>query len=420
MRDRNENRPGYKKTKVGWIPKSWSTDIFDDLFQRLRQPVNVDPQKKYQEIGIRSHGKGIFHKDQVRGVHLGDKSVFWVQAPALVFNIVFAWEQAVAVTSEREQGMIASHRFPMYGARRSDVVLDYVYRFFLTKRGKHLLGLASPGGAGRNKTLGQSELCRLLVPLPSSQEQKKITEILSTWGEAIEQTRKLIDSKKRCKKALMQQLLTGKKRLLKFKKPWNLHSLGDLTSIVFSNVDKKTFPNEIPVRLCNYTDVYYNKKITEDIPFMMASVTEREIQKYKLRKGDVIITKDSESPDDIAVPCYVAEELDDVVCGYHLAIIRPKKNLVHGSFLSQLLMTNGINYQFVCIANGVTRFGLTLESVKRIKISIPAFDEQRFIAKILQAADGEIKQLEVKLKALEKQKRGLMQKLLTGEVRVIA
>ena len=159
-------------------------------------------------------------------------------------------------------------------------------------------------------------------------------------------------------------------------------------------------------------------KITKNIPFMMASVTEREIQKYKLRKGDVIITKDSESPDDIAVPCYVAEEIDNVVCGYHLAIIRPKKNLVHGSFLSQLLMTNGINYQFVRIANGVTRFGLTLESVKRIKISIPALDEQHCIAKILQAADGEIEQLEVKLEALEKQKRGLMQKLLTGEIRV--
>jgi type I restriction enzyme, S subunit len=418
LKDRNENRPGYKKTKVGWIPQSWSTDIFDDLFQRLRQPVNVNPQKKYQEIGIRSHGKGIFHKDQIRGVHLGNKSVFWVQAPALVFNIVFAWEQAVAVTSDREKGMIASHRFPMYRTKRSDVVLDYVYRFFLTKRGKHLLGLASPGGAGRNKTLGQGELRRLLVPLPSFQEQKKIAEILSTWDEAIEQMRKLIDAKKRRKKALMQQLLTGKKRLAKFKKHWNLHSLGDLASIVFSNVDKKKHPNELPMRLCNYTDVYYNEEIIEDMPFIMGSVTEREIQKYKLRKGDVIITKDSESSDDIAVPSYVAEELNGVVCGYHLAIIRPKKNLIRGSFLSQLLMTNSIKYQFVRIANGVTRFGLTLESIKRIKISIPTLDEQHFISKILQSADDEIKQLEIKLKVFEKQKRGLIQKLLTGEIRV--
>lgn len=181
---------------------------------------------------------------------------------------------------------------------------------------------------------------------------------------------------------------------------------------------QKSYPDEIPVRLCNYTDIYYNKKITENIPFMKASVTEREIQKYALQKGDVIITKDSESSDDIAVPSYVAEELSYVVCGYHLAIIRPKNNLIHGSFLSQLLMTSGANYQFVRIANGVTRFGLTLESVKRIKISIPTIEEQLWIAEILQSANNEINQLEKKLKALKKQKRGLMQKLLTGEIRV--
>jgi ATP-dependent DNA helicase RecG len=114
---------------------------------------------------------------------------------------------------------------------------------------------------------------------------------------------------------------------------------------------KKTYPDEIPVRLCNYTDVYYNQKITEDISFMMASVTEREIQRFKLQIGDVIITKDSESSDDITVPSYVAEELCDVVCGYHLAIIRPKNDLIHGSFLSQLLMTSVFNHRFVRIAS---------------------------------------------------------------------
>jgi len=282
MRDRNKNRLGYKRTKVGWIPESWSVYNFDDLFQRLRQPVNVDPQKKYQEIGIRSHGKGIFHKDQVRGVDLGDKSVFWVRTPALIFNIVFAWEQAVGVTSGRERGMIASHRFPMYGAKRSDVVIDYVYQFFLTKKGKHLLGLASPGGAGRNKTLGQSELHRLLLPLPSFQEQKKITEILYTWQKAIDCTRELIDAKRHRKKALMQQLLSRKKRFPGFKRTWELHMLGDLAFVIFSNVDKKTTPDEISVRLCNYTDVYYNDRITKDMSLMKATATNAEIERCKV------------------------------------------------------------------------------------------------------------------------------------------
>lgn len=418
MKDRNENRPGYQKTKVGWIPQIWTTDLFGDLFKRLRQPVDVDPKKMYQEIGIRSHGKGIFHKDKVRGVDLGNKSVYWVQIPALVFNIVFAWEHAVALTCEREQSMIASHRFPMYGVRRSDVVLDYVHRFFLTKRGKYLLGVASPGGAGRNKTLGQNELGRLLIPLPFFQEQIKITEILSTLDKTIDYTHQLIDAKKRRKKALMQQLVTGKRRLPGFSEPWEEFILGDLAVIVFSNVDKKMIPGEICVHLCNYKDVYYNDRIIKDMQLMEATASNTEIEKYILQKNDVIITKDSETADEIAIPCYVAEDVENTICGYHLAIIRPHPADIYGPFLSYLLMTDQVHYQFVRIANGVTRFGLTNGSVKRIKISIPPLEEQCRIAEVLSIAHEEVKTLEANLSALEKQKRGLMQKLLTGEVRV--
>ena len=418
MKDRNENRPGYKKTKVGWIPEEWPTVMFDDICERLREPVRIDLKKKYREIGIRSHGKGLFHKDQVNGIDLGNKAVFWVQSPALVFNIVFAWEQAVAVTSEREQGMIASHRFPMYGAKHSEAILDYVFRFFLSKRGKHLLGLASPGGAGRNKTLGQLELHKLLIPLPPIQEQRKITEILFACDKTISLTRKLVKAKKRRKKALMQQLLTGKTGLRGFSDPWKEFSLGELATIIFSNVDKKANNNEIPIRLCNYTDVYYNDRITNDLDLMKATATNIEIKKYKLSKNDVIITKDSETAGDIAIPCCVAEEVKDIVCGYHLAIIRPRPEKIFGPFLSYLLMKDQVHYQFVRIANGVTRFGLTNSSVKKIMVSIPSVNEQRIIHKVLSTADEEIEALQAKLSALEKQKRGLMQKLLTGEVRV--
>ena len=213
-------------------------------------------------------------------------------------------------------------------------------------------------------------------------------------------------------------LLSGKGRLSGCKETWSLHRLGNLASIIFSNVDKKTYPNEIPVRLCNYTDVYYNKRITKNMPLMKATATENEIQKYKLKKGDIIITKDSEMAEDIAVPCYVAEEIDDIVCGYHLAIIRPKEIKIHSPFLLQLLMTDYARCQFTRIATGVTRFGLSLGAVKFIEVTIPPISEQRCIAEFLSAADDEIEALEQKLAALEKQKHGLMQKLLTGELQV--
>jgi len=151
---------------------------------------------------------------------------------------------------------------------------------------------------------------------------------------------------------------------------------------------------------------------------MKATATKSEIEKFKLKKNDVIITRDSETAQDITIPCYVAEDVDEIVCGYHLALIRPRPKKINGPFLSFLLMTDQTHHQFVRIANGVTRFGLTNESVTQIKVRIPSIKEQRCISEILSTADEEIEALQNKLSALEKQKRGLMQKLLTGEVRV--
>jgi type I restriction enzyme, S subunit len=214
----NENRQGYKETKVGWIPNDWACVNYSEVFSRVSLKVDVEPSKIYREIGIRSHGKGIFHKPEVSGESLGNKRVFNIYVGALVFNIVFAWEQAVALISNQEHGFIASHRFPMYVGKKDKACESYFHRFFLTPRGKYLLNLASPGGAGRNKTLGQKELNELKLPLPPFSEQKKIAEILSTWDKAIEKLEKLIELKEKRKKGLMQQLLTGKKRLPGFGK----------------------------------------------------------------------------------------------------------------------------------------------------------------------------------------------------------
>lgn len=134
--DRNENRPGYKKTKVGWVPNSWEVYPFDKYFKRVSKKVDVEPNKEYQEIGIRSHGKGIFHKNPTTGLQIGNKSVFWLEEPALIFNIVFAWEHAVAVTTKKEIGLIASHRFPMYKSLDGRIDLNYTRLYFLSKRGK--------------------------------------------------------------------------------------------------------------------------------------------------------------------------------------------------------------------------------------------------------------------------------------------
>ena len=185
----------------------WVKQKVSDLLIKVINPVTVDPLNIYREIGIRSHGNGIFHKNPVKGKDLGNKRVFWVEEDAFVVNIVFAWELAVANTAQAERGMIASHRFPMYRAYKNKAVVSYIKYFFLTKKGKELLWIASPGGAGRNKTLGQKEFENLELRVPRFvEEQQKIADCLVTIdGLIADQTQKL-DALKVYKRGLTQQL----------------------------------------------------------------------------------------------------------------------------------------------------------------------------------------------------------------------
>ena len=154
-------------------PRDWTSRRIGSLVRRVRRPVSVRPDMQYREIGIRSWGKGIFHKDPVLGGMLGEKSVFRIEPGDFVLNIVFAWEGAVAVVSEDETGMIASHRFPTFRPS-PDVDLDYLLMVFQSEQGRRLLEVNSPGAAGRNKTLRIGPFLDEEIPLPTLDEQRAI------------------------------------------------------------------------------------------------------------------------------------------------------------------------------------------------------------------------------------------------------
>ncbi len=201
-------------------------------------------------------------------------------------------------------------------------------------------------------------------------------------------------------------------------KGWNLEKLRKNAIVLFSNVDKHVLENEIPVLLCNYQDVYYHDYILSSIPFSAGSAKPSEFHKFKLHKGDVIITKDSEDRKDIAVPAYVIEEIPNLVCGYHLAIIRPNESHLDGVFLSQLLQSHNVNHYFQKLANGVTRFGLTTDSIKNALIPVPPLLEQQKIAEILSTWDLAISTTNNLIEELKLRNKGLAQQLLTGKKRL--
>jgi restriction endonuclease S subunit len=201
------------KNKSYVIPKDWKVAPISKLVKQVKKSVIPEPDTLYSQIGIRSHAKGIFYKEAVTGLSLGNKSVFEIEPDCFIVNIVFAWEHAIAKTTINEVGMIASHRFPMYKPLENELDLDYLLHFFKSKKGKELLGIASPGGAGRNKTLGQSEFLKLQIPVPTLTEQKKIAEFLDKIDTEIIVHQQKLTHLQNQKKGLMQQLLTGKTRV---------------------------------------------------------------------------------------------------------------------------------------------------------------------------------------------------------------
>ena len=198
---------------------------------------------------------------------------------------------------------------------------------------------------------------------------------------------------------------------------WREVRLADVAEIIVSNVDKKSRTGERPVRLCNYTDVYKNNVVHSKMPFMEATATTEQIKKYGLRSGDIIITKDSESPDDIAVPTFVEEATADMLCGYHLAIVRARDS-IDGRFLKYSLEAPQTRVHFRRKANGVTRFGLTVSSIEGATFRIPRLRLQHKIADILQTWDEAIEQLESLRATKLKHRNWLRQNLLTGRKRL--
>ena len=182
---------------------------------------------------------------------------------------------------------------------------------------------------------------------------------------------------------------------------WEAKPLRSAADYVVSNVDKISDDDEIPVRLCNYTDVYNNEFITNALDFMHATVSATEIAKFGLVVDDVLITKDSESWDDIGIPAVVRETAHDLVCGYHLALLRPLIQQMDGAFLFRCLQARPVRVQLELAANGVTRFGIPKSEIGAMRIPVPPLPQQRAIADYLDRETARIDALvEVKERVL--------------------
>lgn len=402
---RSEIPEGYKKTKAGILPVDWDVHMLGECLSRVEKPVEAKPNKLYTQIGIRSHGKGIFYKEPVTGAALGNKSVFWIEPDCFIVNIVFAWEQAIGKTIQSEVGMIGSHRFPMYHPVNDRADIDYLISYFLTKRGTDILEAASPGGAGRNKTLGQERFLKSKIVLPPIEEQKKIAAILTTQDRVIELKEKRLDEKQRQKKHLMQQLLTGKKRLPGFSGAWKTEYLGKL----FLERKETNCENLQMLAITGTQGIIPRKELdlkdnsSEDkSKYLRVCVGDIGYNTMRMWQGVSAYS----NYEGIVSPAYT--------------ILKPSLS-INAKYFAYLFKMQEIIFLFYRFSQGLvddTR-NLKYENFKRIMVSYPPdINEQAAIAEVLSAADREIDLLRRDIEQEKYKKKALMQLLLTGIVRV--
>jgi len=304
----------------------------------------------------------------------------------------------------------------------------FLANFFRSPLGRNLIFSLAQGATRYN--LSKSNFMELQIPLPPLPEQKKIADILSTWDLAIEKTQNIILNLKRRNKGLQQQLLTGKKRLNGFEgKEWKNILFSDIFLYIKSEsltrADLTLEKTENSILCLHYGDIHakfknYNLDLEKETKISYVIPAKENLEKFNyLKEGDLIIADASEDTLDIG-KSVVLKNIGNkkIIGGLHTIVARDTNSLTSIDFRGYLLQNPVIKNSIKCIATGISVFGISKTNLSKINMTIPSIPEQQAIANVLNTAERELRMYEQKMELLQTQKKGLMQKLLTGEVRV--
>ena len=434
--------PEYKESGVKWIgeiPKDWNAVPLTKYLESIIDYRGRTPEKTENgrflvtaknirngqidyEISQEFTSEDEYQRLMTRGVpQIGDV-LFTTEAPlgevANVDDISIALAQRVI--KFRPKPDFLNPYFLKYW------ILSY---FFQSDLQRYATGSTARG-------IKASKLCLLKLNLPPLKEQEQIANFLDRKTEQINELIRIkerrIELLQEQRTALINQVVTkgldpnvemkpsGVEWIGVIPAHWEVKRLKHVAKILPSNVDKHIYPDEIQVRLCNYTDVYYNDYIIVDTVLAKGSCKESEFAKFALKKGDVIITKDSETPDDIGVPTYVKDNLENVVCGYHLTMIRPLA--CRGEYIFRFIQSDRTRRYFELESNGITRYGLGKPSIENLLLPIPPDSEQQQIANFLDRKTRQIDELiaaeQRKIELLKEYRQSLISEAVTGKIDV--
>lgn len=261
-----------------------------------------------------------------------------------------------------------------------------------------------------------SQLATLTLNLPTSKEQTKIANFLTAIDEKIQALKQKKTLLEQYKKGIMQQIFSQE---LRFKNDdgsdfddWEEKSLGDIGFFQTSSIDKLSKENEKEVFLVNYMNVYRHESINKETikNFQIVTAKDNQIESCSLKKGDILFTPSSETPDDIGHSVVIFEDLENSVFSYHLMRFRPsiEIDILYSHYFCNI---PSVLSQLSKLATGSTRFTISVKSFSSIEINLPSLPEQQKIASFLTAIDEKIEKVSKQLAATETYKKGLLQQM---------
>ncbi len=405
----------YKKTGNEWVPEipaHWD-------FRRL---------KNFAEIGSGQDQKGIENDNGKYSIYgtgglMGKTNEFLSVGPSVILGRKGTIDNPFYVT---EPFWTVDTAY--YTKIKENVNPRFFFYCCLTiKFDYYKYGSAVP-------SMSQRDLNQIRLPYPPLEEQNLIADFLDIQSAKIthfiQTKQRFIELLKEQRQSIITNAVTkGIDESVKMKETvlgeipehWEVRRLKFIAEVNFSTVDKHSHKEEKQVRLCNYVDVYKHEYITNDFDFMIATATEAEIKRFTVEKGDVIITKDSETAADIAIPALVVEDLENVVCAYHLAHIKPNRELVESEFLFRLFQSKKINSHFEVAAKGVTRHGLSYDDINSVFLPYPpTLIEQQEIIKHIKTEsrtlDIAISKAEREIELIKEYREAMIAEAVTGKM----
>lgn len=425
--------PKYKDSGIEWIgeiPAEWEIEKISSIFKFPKDKVS---DKEYEPLSVTYGGIKKRIENAAKSADGTDRKR--VLKGDIAINGRSDRKGAVGMSEYDGSISLVYH---VLRRRNENVKTKYFHYLFRSKIFSEEFYRWGRGIVDDLWTTRSDEMKRIGISVPSSATQQKIADYLdektALIDQIIEKKRKLITLLREKRTVTINHAVTKgldpKAKLIdlgidwvgQIPNGWKMRKMKYVARVQASNVDKITDSKDPEVLLCNYVDVYKNEYINDSINFMRSTASREQIKKVGLKKGDVLLTKDSETADDIGVPALVREDVKGLVSGYHLYVAKPKEKLIHGEFLFRYLQSKFVRVNFETNANGITRFGLGSMDVKDLPVLMPSMETQSEIAKYLDKktalTDRLVLSVEKSIKILQEFKSSLISNVVTGKIKV--